>query len=216
VFDSAQQLLSRYFKQKDLEAKFALQSVSAVTSDPNSIINNFEEFGNPLVYWVSTTLKDEGIGSFYVPSVQLRSDTESVNGIALRAACIQGSCIVPQLFSLVDKVCMAEDTKQICNNVTASVGNEKLLGLYFKLANLGTHNQPAANFTLVLSNKQKLVRLYSVTFGETVFEDLVKTVVRLSAVEAGTYDTAEVATQGRLESSRLRTELRERHEAVYF
>lgn len=211
MFDSAKKLLDRYFIQNGLTQKFNLNLTSDITTDKTLMINSFEDVGNPLVYWVSTTPRDEGIGSYYVPSIQLRSDVEYTKGIVLRAACIQGSCLSAELMSLVDKVCLAEDTKQICSKVSAGVGNENLLGLYFKLGNLGTHNQPASKFTLVLSNKQKMIKLFIVTFGKTVIEDHSKRVVKLAPGVAGTYDTSELIITGTNKSSRFRAKLRERY-----
>jgi hypothetical protein len=211
VLDSAKKLLERYFIQNGLTQKFSLNSTSDITKDKTLMINSFEDVGNPLVYWVSTTLRDEGIGSFFVPSIQLRSDVEYTKGIVLRAACNQGSCLSAELMSLVDKVCLSEDTKQICNKVSAGVGNENLLGLYFKLANLGTHNQPASTFTLVLSNKQKMIKLFMVTFGDTVIEDNSKRVVKLAPGAAGTYEISELIITGMHDSSRFRAKLRQRH-----
>lgn len=205
VYESAQRLLTSYFSKNGLEGKFPMHSTSEASADPTLIINNFEEAGNPLVFSVSTTLIDKGIGSYFVPSAQLHSDTQVVASIALRAGCIQGACPIPSFFSLLDKVCSAEDTKQICSNVTDSTDHEKLNGLFFKVANLGTHNQAASKFTLILSNNQKMVKLFKVKFGKTIIEDTDKRVVNLDAGESGTPLVSEIGITGRCDLLRLGT-----------
>lgn len=211
AFDSAKTILNTYFVQHAISDKYMIRSMSDKPYDSSHMIDSLYDAGIPLVYWMTTTMIDAGIGSYYVSKIQLRSDTQYSNAVILRAACIQSSCVQVDMLALVDKVCVANDTKHMCDRVSGGVGNDGLYGLYLKLTNLGMHGQPASKFKLVLSNKQKMIKLFMVTFGDTVMQDESKTIVKLAPGVTGTYDTSELIITGMHISYRLRAGLREKH-----
>lgn len=197
TFASLQKLLSEYIELHNLEGTFPLHSSSESSSDDKFIINNFDLAGVPLSLSITTILRNQGIDSFYVSSVQLHADIDSVNGIILRMACIQGACLFPKLYSVLDKVCLVGETKQMCSPKLENTDPNKVLGLYIRLANLGARSQPNSTYTLNLPKSQKLVKLFKVVFGTTVLDESKRTVVQLAKNEKNMTEATLVKITGR-------------------
>lgn len=148
-------------------------------------MNNFEEFQSPQVISVSTIRRDTGQDSYFLPKIQLQPTVDIVNGILLRSACIQSSCIVPQFYSVLDTVCNVSDTTSLCDHVDPTVDKSEILGFYFRIANLGARTQSSAQYSLNLTQPQRLVGLFLVNFGDVILQDERRTVVKLVSKNSG-------------------------------